>query len=212
MSPFVEQVNVGHTVDVPWGQLRRTAIDKRPVEGTVRVHVHGVGSDEIADKVNHGGPDQAVYAYAAEDLDGWSKELGRTLLPGQFGENLTTRGIDLTEARAGDRWRVGGALLEISGVRIPCSVFQGFLDEKQWVRRFTQHGVPGPYLRVLEEGNIAAGDVIEVVERRDHDITVGFVFRAFTTERHLEGELAAEPRLASFVRRRMGERRDDRPR
>ena len=209
MSPVVEQVNIGPAVDVPWGQLKRTAIDKRPVEGPVRVHAHGVGSDEIADLVNHGGPDQAVYAYAAEDLEMWSTGLGRTLLPGQFGENLTTRGIDLTEARAGDRWRVGGALLEISGVRIPCSVFQGFLDETQWVRRFTKHGVPGPYLRVLEEGDITAGDTIEVVESRDHHLTLGFVFRALTTERHLAGELAAEPRLASFVRRRMGERRNE---
>jgi MOSC domain-containing protein YiiM len=135
--------------------------------------------------------------------------LGRPLRPGQFGENLTTSGIDLNEARAGDRWRVGGALLEIAGVRIPCSVFQGFLGEPRWVKRFMLARMPGPYLRVLEEGAVAAGDTIEVVERRDHDVTVQLMFRALTTERTLVPMLAAEPRIDSFVARRLGERRND---
>ncbi|MET0446763.1 MAG: MOSC domain-containing protein, partial [Aeromicrobium sp.] len=200
----------GRTVDVPWGKLKRSAIDKRPVEGSVLVHTLGVGDDEIADHVNHAGPDQEVYAYATEDLEVWAEELGRRLVPGQFGENLTTSGIDLTHAHAGDRWRIGGTLLEIAGVRIPCSVFQGFLDERQWVKRFTLAARPGPYFRVLEEGTIAAGDTIDVVERREHEITVEFLFRALTTERALVPRLAAEPRIAPFVERRMGERRNDR--
>ena len=211
MSARVESVNVGRTVDVPWGKLGRSAIDKRPVAGPVHIGPEGLAGDQIADQVFHGGPDQAVYAYAAEDLQTWSHELGRDLVPGQFGENLTTSGIDLTQAHAGDRWRVGGALLEIAGVRIPCSVFQGFLDEPQWVRRFTLGRRPGPYLRVLEPGDVVAGDEIEVVERRDHDVTVDVLFRALTTERALIPSLAAEPRIDSFVARRLGERRNDRP-
>lgn len=207
MTAHVDSVNAGQTVDVPWGHLRRTAIDKRPVEGPVHVHPFGVGADEIADLQHHGGPDQAVYAYAREDLADWARITGRELAAGQFGENLTTQGIDLTEARAGDRWRVGEALLEISGVRIPCSVFQGFLGEKQWVKRFTQHGRPGPYLRVVEPGAVRAGDPIEVVERRDHDLTLGLVFRALTTERDLIARLDEEPRLAAFVERRLSGRR-----
>ncbi|MET0952168.1 MAG: MOSC domain-containing protein [Aeromicrobium sp.] len=207
---LLESVNVGRTVDVPWGKLGRSAIDKRPVDDSVMIHTFGLAGDQIADLVNHGGPDQAVYAYAREDLDTWSAELGRELGAGLFGENLTTRGIDLSEARAGDRWRVGGALLEIAGVRIPCSVFQGFLDEPRWVKRFTQGRLPGPYLRVLEEGAVRAGDTIEVVERRDHEVTMDFLFRALTTERALVPRLAAEPRIASFVRRRLGEPRNDR--
>lgn len=203
-------VNVGRTVDVPWGKLKKSAIDKRPVTGPVHVHTMGVGDDEVADQVNHAGPDQAVYAYAAEDLDVWIEELGRPLVPGQFGENLTTRGLDLTHAHAGDRWRIGGALLEIAGVRIPCSVFQGFVDERQWVKRFTLAARPGPYFRVLEEGTIEAGDTIEVVEQRDHEITMEFLFRALTTQRDLVPRLDAEPRIAPFVARRMGERRNDR--
>jgi MOSC domain-containing protein YiiM len=200
----VESVNVGQSVDVPWGQLKRTAIDKRPVDGPVHVHEHGVGDDEIADLEHHGGAVQAVYAYAREDLDVWEQILDRELQAGQFGENLTTRGIDLNAARLGDRWRVGEALLEISGVRIPCSVFQGFLGEKQWVKRFTLEGRPGAYLRVIEAGTIQPGDPIEVVERRDHDLTVDLVFRALTTERHLTPRLAEEPRLDAFVLRRLG--------
>ena len=203
---FVESVNVGLTVDVPWGQLKRTAIDKRPVAGPVHVHELGVGEDEIADLQHHGGPDQAVYAYAREDLDAWERHLGRELRAGQFGENLTIQGIDLNAARAGDRWRVGGTLLELSGVRIPCSVFQGFMDERQWVKRFTIEGRPGAYFRVIEAGVVQAGDAIEVVERRDHDVTVDLLFRALTTERHLIPRLADEPRLDSFVARRLGAR------
>ncbi|WP_332667277.1 MOSC domain-containing protein [Aeromicrobium sp.] len=203
---FVVSVNVGRTIDVPWGQLKRTAIDKRPVDGPVQIHEHGVGHDEIADLQHHGGPDQAVYAYAREDLEVWERILGRELRAGQFGENLTTQGIDLNAARAGDRWRIGGTLLEISGVRIPCSVFQGFLGEQQWVKRFTLEGRPGAYLRVIETGTVSAGDPIEIVERRDHDVTVDLLFRALTTERHLIPRLAEEPRLESFLARRLGAR------
>ena len=206
----VESVNVGVAVDVPWGQLKRTGIDKRPVHGAVRVHASGVGADEVADLQNHGGAVQAVYAYAREDLDDWEQLLGRTLSPGQFGENLTTRGIDLNQVRAGDRWSIGGALLEVSGVRIPCSVFQGFIDEAHWVKRFTQHGVAGPYLRVIDEGDIQAGDEIEVVERRDHGITIDLLFRALTTERALIPLLVEEPRLDEFVLRRLGVPRNSR--
>jgi len=205
----VVSVNVGAVVDVPWGALRRSAIDKRPVDRPVLVRTLGVDGDEIGDLVNHGGPDQAVYAYAAEDLDAWSNETGRRFVPGQFGENLTTSGIDLNTVHAGDRWRVGGALLEVAGIRIPCSVFQGFVDEERWVRRFTAARRPGPYLRVLEEGLVSAGDTIELVEERDHEITVEFLFRALTTERALLPRLAAETRIDSFVARRLGERRND---
>ncbi|MRK02403.1 MOSC domain-containing protein [Aeromicrobium sp. S22] len=209
MSGVVSSVNVGPAVDVPWGKYKWSAIDKRPVDHPVMLRASGVEGDEIGDLVNHGGAVQAVYAYAAEDLQAWSDELGRELVPGQFGENLTTTGIDLTNARAGERWRVGGALLEISGVRIPCSVFQGFLDERHWVKRFMQGRRPGAYFRVIEEGPVSAGDVVEVAEERDHEVTIDFLFRALTTERALMPRLAAEPRAAEFVARRLGEHRND---
>lgn len=207
---YLESVNTGIAVDVPWGQLKRSGIDKRAVDGPVKVHALGVGDDEVADQRHHGGAVQAVYAYAREDLEDWAQILGRTLSPGQFGENLTTSGLDLNQVHAGDRWAIGGALLEVSGVRIPCSVFQGFIDEAHWVKRFAQHGVPGPYLRVIEEGDIQAGDQIEIVEQRDHEVTIDFLFRALTIERDLLPRLAVEPRLEEFVLRRLGVTRNSR--
>lgn len=200
---ILESVNIGGTVDVPWGPLKRSAIDKRPVAGPVRVHTLGVGDDQIADLVNHGGADHAVYAYAREDLDGWAQALGRELAPGQFGENLTTSGVDVTDAKIGDRWRIGSALLEVCGVRIPCSVFEGFLGEAQWVKRFTRAGSPGAYLRVIEEGELRAGDAIEIDRCGNDSLTIGFVFRALTTRRDLAAELSTEPRLSIRARRRV---------
>ncbi|WP_375000293.1 MOSC domain-containing protein [Aeromicrobium sp. CTD01-1L150] len=199
MAATVESVNIGTTRDVPWGSLKRSAIDKRPTSGPVRVRTLGVEGDEIADLEHHGGRDQAVYVYAAEDLAAWAKLLGRDLRPGQFGENLTTRGLDVQGARIGERWRIGSVVLEVSDVRIPCSVFQGFLGEPRWVRRFAEHGVPGAYLRVVEEGTLSAGDPVVVVERRDHDLTVGLTFRALTTRRELLASLAAEPRASAKI-------------
>lgn len=202
MTAAVQSVNAGTTREVPWGSLRRSAIDKRPVPGPVRVRRLGLEPDEIADLNNHGGPDQAVYAFAAEDLAWWGERLGRHIAPGGFGENLTTTGVELNDARIGERWRIGSTLLEVSSVRIPCSVFAGFIDQPRWVRRFTEVGRPGAYLRVLGEGTLTAGDRIEVVHRRPHDVTIGLMFRALTTERTLLPRLLEEPRVPSEARER----------
>ncbi|GAA4237136.1 hypothetical protein GCM10022254_48410 [Actinomadura meridiana] len=99
---------------------------------------------------NHGGPDQAVYAYAREDLDFWEDELGRPLPNGVFGGNLTTTGIDVNGARIGERWRLASeTVLEVSCARIPCATFQGWLAEKGWIKRFTRTARPGAYLQVI---------------------------------------------------------------
>ncbi|KAA1423663.1 MOSC domain-containing protein [Mumia zhuanghuii] len=200
MGAYVESVNTGRIREVPWGSLRRSAIDKRPVEGAVAVTPYGLAGDEIADLRHHGGLDQAVYAYAAEDLEAWASELGRELRHGQFGENLTTRGVDVTGSRIGERWRVGTTLLEVCSVRTPCRVFAGFLDEQRWARRFTERGVPGAYLRVVEPGDLSAGDAIDVVDVPAHDVTVGMVFRALTTERTLLPRLLEAPAVAAEAR------------
>ncbi|MEU9537797.1 MOSC domain-containing protein [Streptomyces mirabilis] len=171
-----------------------TGIDKRPVDGPVRVTApgpkgvgaSGLAGDAVCDLRHHGGNDQAVYAVAREDLDDWGRELGRPLASGAFGENLTTQGLDVSGARIGERWRVGSeVVLEVTSGRIPCRTFQGHVGEQRWVKRFTQKGAPGAYLRVIEPGEIRAGDPIEVVHRPDHEVTVAFAFRAETTERAL---------------------------
>lgn len=198
MSPVsarLVSVNVGVPRPVPWGRVKRSAIDKRPVNGRVRVRRLGVEGDEQADTVDHGGVDQAVYAYAVEDLDFWVEQLSRAVERGRFGENLTTAGVDVTGAVIGERWRVGGVLLEVSCPRIPCSVFAGWMDEPRWVRRFTAEGRPGAYLRVVEEGELGAGDAIEVVHRPEHGLTLGETFRALTGDRRLVPRLLDAPEL-----------------
>ncbi|MFS8200732.1 MOSC domain-containing protein [Streptomyces sp. CWNU-52B] len=171
-----------------------TGIDKRPVDGPVRVAApgpagvggSGLAGDAVCELRYHGGNDQAVYAFAREDLDDWGRELGRHLAGGAFGENLTTSGVDVSGARIGERWRVGSdVVLEVTSGRVPCLTFQGHMGEKAWVRRFTRKGVTGAYLRVIEPGEIRAGDPVEIVHRPDHEVTTAFQFRAVTLERAL---------------------------
>ena len=160
----VVTVSVGVARDASWaGRMKRTAIDKRAVTERVKVGELGLVGDEQADLVNHGGYDKAVYVYAREDLDHWAAELGRPLRDGVFGENLTTRGVDVTGARIGERWRIGSTLVELRGPRIPCGVFRNWMDERGWVKRFAASGRTGVYLRVLETGELGVGDAIEPV-------------------------------------------------
>lgn len=177
-----------------------TGIDKRPVEGPVQVTAPGpkgtggsaLADDTIGDKRHHGGDDQAVYAFAREDLDDWSSDLGRTLGNGTFGENLTTRGLDVNGALIGERWLVGAhLLLEVTSPRIPCRTFAGWLGERGWIKRFTEKGAPGPYLRVIQPGVMRAGDPIRIVQRPSHDVTVGLLFQALTTRPELLPDVLA---------------------
>ncbi|MFI7328822.1 MOSC domain-containing protein [Streptomyces rubiginosohelvolus] len=178
-----------------------SGIDKRPVEGPVEVRDpgpkgvggSGLAGDAVSDLRHHGGSDQAVYAFAREDLDAWERELGgRTLANGVFGENFTTLGLDVSGALIGERWRVGADLvLEVTSGRIPCRTFAEHVGEQGWVKRFTQRGVTGAYLRVIEPGTVRAGDPVAIVHRPDHEITAALQFRASTTERALLPSLLA---------------------
>jgi MOSC domain-containing protein YiiM len=191
---LILSVNRGLPVAAAWaGDKGVTGIDKRPVDGPVRVHSYGLEGDRVLDTRVHGGTDQALYAYAREDADWWAADLGRDLHPGNFGENLTTTGIDLTEAVIGERWAIGTTVLEVSSSRQPCRVFAGFWQVPDLIKRFTARALPGAYLRVLTEGEIATGDSIEVVHRPAHGLTIGVLFRALT----LEPELL--PRLVSVA-------------
>jgi MOSC domain-containing protein YiiM len=148
-------VNVAHPhPNSDKGQLL-TGIDKRPTDDPIGVRapgpMHGgAGSglvgDFIGDSQAHGGDDQAVYAYAREDLDVWQRDLARDLSNGMFGENLTTEGLDVTGARIGERWQVGsdGLVLEVSRPRIPCRTFAVWLSIQGWVKTFTKGATPAP--------------------------------------------------------------------
>ena len=179
-------VNRGKEADMLiGGKPGRTAIDKRPVNGPVAVGLLGLAGDEYADKQHHGGPDQALYAYAREDLDWWTEQLGRELRNGVFGENITTAGIDVSAASIGETWRIGTAVVQITAPRIPCVTFQSWLDEPHWVKRFAAAGRPGAYMRVLTEGVVQPEDELGVLSRPDQEVTVTDSMRAYYGDRQI---------------------------
>ncbi|WP_374615562.1 MOSC domain-containing protein, partial [Frankia sp. AgKG'84/4] len=189
---MVRAVNLAVLRTGEWtGRMGRTGIDKRPVAGPVRVGATGLRGDTVCDRRHHGGTDRAGYAFAEEDVAWWEETTGRRLPPGSFGENLTTSGLDVTGARLGERWAIGSVVFEVSAPRVPCRVFAAFWDVPDLIGRFIRRGQPGAYLRVLTEGEVAAGDPVTIVHRPDHDITVGHALRALTTEPHLLPDLAA---------------------
>lgn len=193
-SARVIAVNTGTEADlVVGGRPARTAIDKRPVTGRVRVTALGLAGDEYADKANHGGYEQAVYAYAREDLDWWVERLGYELRNGQFGENITTAGLDVTGALIGETWRIGTAVVQITSPRIPCITFQSWLGEPHWVKRFAAAGRPGAYLRVLDKGTVSAGDPAEVLDRPAERVTLAESMRAFYGDQDLMRRLLQVP-------------------
>lgn len=191
--PSVISVNIGRPrlQRVPKG--RPTGIDKRPTDviavadpGPKRVvdgrGVSGVDGDHIGDGRHHGGADQAVYAFAREELDAWSERLGRDLPDGMFGENLTTTDLDVDAAEVGDVWRLGTAVLEVRGPRVPCATFGERMGERGWVKRFAAHGRTGAYLRVVRPGEIRPGEAITVVPSGS-GLSVPTVLRAFLGDR-----------------------------
>jgi MOSC domain-containing protein YiiM len=193
------------------GSLPLTAIDKRALDGAVSVGRYGLSGDSQYDQENHGGLDQAVYVYSTEEAARWAEELGYDIPPGRFGENLRTAGLAVTDAVVGETWQVGepgiGPLLQVRSPRVPCSTFAGWMDEPRWVKRFTVQGDVGAYVRVLNAGEVTAGDRIEVMHRPEHAVTVRQVFES-RRRMHLDamGRLLAEgddldPVLVTEVRK-----------
>jgi MOSC domain-containing protein YiiM len=211
-------INLARVRANPDAPSRSTGIDKAAANEPVLIRPPGpmrggLGSGLVGDTIGnqklHGGDDQAVYAYAREDLDGWETELGRTLTNGMFGENLTTSGVDVTESRIGDRWRIGtdGLVLEVCAPRTPCRTFSAFLELDNWIKTFINAAKPGAYLRVLSPGAVRSGDAISIDYRPAHDVTIGVVFRARFSEPDLIPRLLAADALSTeikeYVRRRI---------
>jgi MOSC domain-containing protein YiiM len=172
-AAFVESINVGtpRTVD-RHGREFATSIWKAPVQHRVAVRGINLAGDDQADRSVHGGEYKAVYAYGRDDLDWWSRELGRKLEAGIFGENLTIGGVHVSSALVGERWKIGTATFEVTQPRFPCFKLAAKMDDPHFVRRFAAAGRPGAYLRIVKEGEIGAGDTVEVVHRPDHEITM----------------------------------------
>jgi MOSC domain-containing protein YiiM len=200
---------------LPGKRPNRTGIRKSPVEGRVQVHELGLDGDVQVNRKHHGGEGQAVYAYAQEDAEFWIADLGRELPPGRFGENLRTTGLDLRNAVLGERWQVGTTLLEVTAWRTPCANFARYWDVPDLVKRFAAHGATGAYLRVLETGELGAGDAVEVVSRPDHGLTVETAFRIATFEQARLPELLpalnflpvkAQAKMAAKIEKRLAVR------
>lgn len=211
-------VNVARVRVNPDAPSRSTGIDKVAVHDEVMVRPpasarggSGLVGDTIGNPKLHGGADQAVYAYAREDLDYWETRLDRQITNGMFGENLTTAGVDVTQARIGERWRVGtdGLLLEVSAPRTPCRTFSAFLEVDRWIKTFTAGAKPGAYFRVISPGTVRAGDQISVEDRPEHDVTVEIAFRARMSDPSLLPRLLTAEALSAELKRYVSRRLSD---
>lgn len=199
MAELLEVCRVEKLLPDP-GVTGVTAIDKRPVARPLRVRPYGLYGDVQVDRKNHGGLSKALYAYAQEDADFWVDALGRDIPAGLFGENLRTAGLDVNGAEIGERWRIGDELVvEVTCPREPCAIFQRRMGEPQWVRRFTDAGLPGAYLSVVKSGTIAAGAAIEVVSRPGHGVTVASWFTSADTAQADALEAAEEAGSVTLV-------------
>ena len=174
----VVSVNVGRPRELRVSdRVVRTSIWKDPVAGRIAVRGVNVAGDDQSDRRVHGGDNKAVYAYAQEDLGWWAARLGQALAAGTFGENLTTTGVDVTGARVGERWRIGSVVLEVTQPRLPCFKLQARMDRPGFIEEFVDGGRPGAYLRIVEEGELGAGDAITVLSRPDDAPSMGEVMR-----------------------------------
>ena len=193
----VLSVNVGTVREFEYGgRPARSGIWKSPAVGRIAVRGVNLAGDDQADRKAHGGPDKVVYAYAVEDARWWQQQIGRTLGYGEFGENLTTEGIEVNDALIGERWLIGTALLEISEPRIPCWRLGARMNDPAFPRRFTEALRPGSYLRSVVEGGVGAGDEIRVVERPAEGLTVRDVFRIYIRDRDEAERLLTAPRMS----------------
>jgi MOSC domain-containing protein YiiM len=198
----VLSVNVGRAREFDYnGRPAKSAIWKLPVTGRIAARGVNLEGDEQADRKAHGGSDKAVYAYAIEDVRWWEQQIGRSLACGEFGENLTTEGIEVNNALVGERWEIGTTVLEVSEPRIPCWRLGVRMNDQMFPRRFTEALRPGTYLRIVVEGDVGAGDEIRVVERPDHNLTIRDVFRIYTRDRDEVERLLVVPRMPESWRR-----------
>ena len=172
-------VNVGQPREVRWrGRRVTTGIFKEPVQGRVALRRLNLEGDKQVDLSVHGGLDKAVYMYPAEHYSYWQKELTGMQLPwGMFGENFTTEGVLEEDVNIGDRFRIGSAEVMVTQPRFPCYKLGVRFRRDDIIKRFMTSGRPGIYFGVLQEGEVGAGDAIELIGRDDGQITISDIFR-----------------------------------
>lgn len=197
----VLSVNVGRPRQIEWlGQISTTAIWKFPVEGRVPLLGVNLVGDDQADRKVHGGRDKAVYSYAREDEDWWQEHLGHPIELGTFGENLTLLGVDVTAAIIGEHWQIGSALLEVAQPRIPCWKLGARMNNPDFPPIFAAAGRPGAYLRIIQEGEIGAGDTVHVVHSPSHRMTIGDAANIYHSDRSRAHLLLDIPELAASLK------------
>jgi MOSC domain-containing protein YiiM len=198
-------VNVGLPREIEWnGKIVRTSIFKAPVSGRVRVSKLNVQGDQQSDLSVHGGPDKAVYAYPSEHYPFWRTQFPTMdLVSGVFGENFTTEGLLEENLRIGDRLRIGSAEFLVTQPRMPCFKLGIRFNRSDMVKRFLQSGRSGFYCAVLKEGEVAAHDSIELLERDDHNVTVADVvdlYRGDATNQDMLRRVSELPSLPNSWR------------
>ena len=184
-------------------RVERTGIFKIPTLESLWLSSLGFENDVIVSKKHHGGPDQAVYVCGAADYDWWSKELGKQLVPGTFGDNLIISDLESAEFNIGDYLHIGAVTLQVTAPRIPCSTFAARMEDPQWVNKFRHAERPGLYCRVLQEGFVKAGGPVTVERYAGETLPVLQMFREYydrnkseeTLRRHLNTPIAIRARV-----------------
>jgi MOSC domain-containing protein YiiM len=193
-------MNVGLPRDIEWrGRVVHTAVWKEPVRGRRMIRHLNIDGDGQGDLAGHGGEHRAVFVYQTDSYDYWRKELDRTdLAPGAFGENFTVEGLPDAEVCIGDRYRIGGALFEVSQPRVTCYRVGIRLNEPRMAALLVAHGRPGFYFRVLEEGEVEAGDDIVLVEKGAEHMTVAEVDALLYKSGHVADRLERALRIPAL--------------
>lgn len=157
---ILSSVNIGQAEPIPGKKTAQTGIFKRPVAGEVELTREGLAGDAILDRRHHGGKDQAVYLYFADDYAWWSTTLGAEIDPGVFGENLTIGGVEGRHVAIGDRFIIDEVVLEVTSHRTPCLTLAARMGDPKFAKRFHQAGRPGAYCRVLKPGTVHSGEPV----------------------------------------------------
>ena len=170
-------------------RVEQTGIFKFPTDEPVRVTALGLENDVIVSKRHHGGPDQAVYVYGGADYQWWSRELGKEILPGTFGDNLTISDLESAALNIGDHIHIGEVALQVTAPRIPCATFATRMEDPQWVRKFRFAERPGLYCRVIQEGSVQAGDTVSIEKYTGETISILQMYRDYYDKNKSEESL-----------------------
>lgn len=149
-----------------------SGIYKEPVHGPAQINTLGLDGDVIKNGKHHGGVDQAVYIYGSADYDWWASELDLEITPGTFGENLTISGLESADFQIGDRLKIGNVILEVTAPRIPCGTFAARMGDSGFAKKFRQAERPGLYCRVIQLGQVEAGQKVTVERHKGETVSI----------------------------------------